>query len=112
MCNLGQLVASSPEVRASCARSGTPAGRRLDRDAAAPQKKRDDAAGARRTRVRRAVLRAAYASQGVGVLQRHRTPGLSNPQGASFHVPGVLLNPGEGPHIFAQFSLVPPFGSP
>ena len=63
MCNLGQLVASSPEVRASCARSGTPAGRRLDRDAAAPQKKRDDAAGARRTRVRRAVLRAAYASQ-------------------------------------------------
>ena len=85
-----------------------PTGCRLDRDAAAPQKRRDDAAGARRTRVRRAVLRAAYASQGVGVLQMH---GSEFPQLQSFHVPGVLDDPGKGPHMFAQFSPVPPFGS-
>ena len=105
-----RLVDHSPGVRASSARSGTPTGCHLDRDAAAPQKRRDGAAGARRTRVRRAVLRAAYASQGAGVLQTHGYENCLHFQ--SFHFPGALLYPAEGPHIFTQFSLVPPFGSP
>ena len=86
-----RLVDHSPGVRASCARSGTPTGCRLDRDAAAPQKRRDGAAGARRTRVRRAVPRAAYASQGAGVLQMHGKPSKS--QEESFHVLGSLKVP-------------------
>ena len=72
------------------------------------RKRRDGAAGARRIRVRRAVLRAAYASQGVGVLQMHRS---EFPQLQSFHFSGFLDDPGKGPHMFAQFSPVPPFGS-
>ena len=61
-------------VRQVCApaahEAAPPTGCRLDRDAAGLKEARRRR-GARRTRVRRAVLRAAYASQGVGVLQRH-----------------------------------------